>query len=175
MVSCGCGGGPGQGKGGRHRHTNLCLPCNTSAPQVERERDELRAQLEAAVLAVQQRVSLRAVVLEKKLEALGAELERRDSQLAVGWRGLGLACVLFALARCCHVGMQKREGTLAGRWECVPHSWQWWVGLCWSCSGHECIPVLGEATGVWVGGEGKQVACVKCSVECGCSRLVLGC
>ncbi|GAB4818648.1 hypothetical protein N2152v2_005694 [Parachlorella kessleri] len=49
---------------------------------VQRERDDLAARFQAAVMQVQQRSSLKAVVLEKKIEALGGELNRRDTQLA---------------------------------------------------------------------------------------------
>jgi DNA-binding protein H-NS len=49
---------------------------------VKEERDDLHDKFVSAILEVQQKASLKNVVLEKRLEALSAALEQRDVQVA---------------------------------------------------------------------------------------------
>ena len=50
--------------------------------QVSKERDELYEKFEATVYDVQQKSGFRSLLLEKKVEELRGELERKDSQLS---------------------------------------------------------------------------------------------
>ncbi|XP_036922361.1 dynein regulatory complex subunit 4 [Sturnira hondurensis] len=50
--------------------------------QVQRERDELYGKFTAAILDVQQKTGLKNLVLERKLQALGAAVEKKELQLS---------------------------------------------------------------------------------------------
>jgi len=50
--------------------------------EVQKERDELYDRFERSVFEVQQKTGLRSMLLERKLEAMSEQLEKKDSQLA---------------------------------------------------------------------------------------------
>lgn len=52
------------------------------APQVQQERDELYRKFSSAVLEVQQKAGFRSLVLERKLQALSAAVEKKEAQFS---------------------------------------------------------------------------------------------
>lgn len=52
------------------------------APQVQQERDELYRKFSSAVLEVQQKAGFRSLVLERKLHALSAAVEKKEAQFS---------------------------------------------------------------------------------------------
>lgn len=50
--------------------------------KIEGERDQLYSKFEASIYSVQQKTGVRALLLEKKLSALGGVLEHKEAQLA---------------------------------------------------------------------------------------------
>lgn len=58
-------------------------PLSTAAYplQVQQERDELYGKFTAAILEVQQKVGFKNLVLERKLQALSAAVEKKEVQL----------------------------------------------------------------------------------------------
>lgn len=51
-------------------------------PQVQQERDELYRKFSSAVLEVQQKAGFRSLVLERKLQALSAAVEKKEAQFS---------------------------------------------------------------------------------------------
>ena len=59
--------------------------------QVKRERDELYDSFEQSIYSMQQKSGLKNMLLEKKLETVHAELEKKDVQLSEVIRATGMA------------------------------------------------------------------------------------
>lgn len=78
----------GSGRGGRcflQMRDSQEAPSPTTAwptPQVQQERDELYRKFSSAVLEVQQKAGFRSLVLERKLQALSAAVEKKEAQFS---------------------------------------------------------------------------------------------
>lgn len=85
---------------------------------MQRERDELYGKFTAAILDVQQKTGLQNLVLERKLQALGAAVEKKELQLNEVLAASNLdPAALTLVSRKLEVGPTRAPGT-AGRGPC---------------------------------------------------------
>lgn len=99
--------------------------------QVQRERDELYSKFTAAILEVQQKTGFKNLLLERKLQALSAAMEKKELQLNEVLTASNLdPATLTLLSHKLEVGPRWAPG---GSWT-VPMLLPWQVacrGSCW--------------------------------------------
>lgn len=111
-----------QGRGGRGPLTSELLPgevaslSTAACPlQVQQERDELYRKFTAAILEVQQKVGFKNLVLERKLQALSAAVEKKEVQVNEVLAASNLdPAALTLVSRKLEVGPRRAPGEVPG-------------------------------------------------------------